>query len=339
MVRIVGRAIVLLAVILAIAWGTLAFWFDGTASAVAAAGLAGGFVVVALSMITLVRPFYRSMIAAVIPVVIVAVWWMSLAPSNDRNWTPDLSRVARASFHGSQVTIGNVRNFKYRSETSYTERWETRSYDLDKIDGVDMFLSYWGPTLIAHTIASWEFDDGQHLAISIETRKEQGESYSALRGFFRQYELAYVVADERDVIGLRTDYRGEQVYLYRMRFPAAQARALLVDYLEEVNRLAKDPRWYNALTGNCTTMIRSHAQNIGGGYAFDWRILANGRADQMAYERGQIDTSLPFAVLRADSNITEKAKTADDSPNFSTLIRRNLPGSHEGAKPIASSSR
>ncbi len=339
MIRIAGRAIGVFLVMPAVAWGALALWFDGSASPAVAAGLAAGFALISLSMLVLVRPLYRGMAAALIPVVIVAFWWMSIAPSNNRDWTPDLSRVSQTTFDGSHVTIDNVRNFKYRSETDYAERWETRNYDLDKIRGVDMFLSYWGPTLIAHTIASWEFSDGQHLAISIETRKEKGESYSALRGFFRQYELAYVVADERDVIGLRTDYRGEQVYLYRLRVPAAQARALLVDYLEEANRLAKEPRWYNALTSNCTTMITNHAKNIGGGYPFDWRILANGRADRMAYERGQIDTNLAFEVLRADSNITERAKAADDSPNFSTFIRENLPGSHDPTKRAASSSR
>jgi Domain of unknown function (DUF4105) len=128
---------------------------------------------------------------------------------------------------------------------------------------------------IAHTIASWEFDDGQNLAISIETRKEKGESYSALRGFFRQYELYYVVADERDLIGLRTNYRGEQVYLYRIRVPASQARALLVDYLKEVNRLSDHPQWYNALTPNCTTTIRGHAQNVGAGGRLDWPMAAS----------------------------------------------------------------
>jgi hypothetical protein len=193
-----------------------------------------------------------------------------------------------------------------------------------------MFLSYWGPTLIAHP--SWEFDDSRHLAISIETRKETGESYSALRGFFRQYELAYVVADERDLIGLRTNYRGEQVYLYRLRVPSAQARALLVDYLQEANRLAKHARWYNALTSNCTTMIRYHAQNIAVDRPFDWRILVNGRVDELAYERGQIDTSQPFDVLRIHSNITGRAKAAGNSPDFSSLIRENLPGNHDAVK-------
>jgi len=221
-----------------------------------------------------------------------------------------------------------VRNFKYRSESDYDQRWETRTYDLDRLRGVDLFLSFWGPTQIAHTIVSWEFDDGQHLAISIETRKEKGESYSALRGFFHQYELYYVVADERDLVGLRTNCRGEQVYLYRIRIPRPQARALLVDYLNEVNLLAEHPRWYNALTQNCTTTIRGHAQNAGAGGRLNWKLIANGHLDQLLYERGQIYSDLPFADLRARSDITEKAKAAGDSPDFSARIRQGLPEAH-----------
>jgi len=267
-------------------------------------------------------------VTALLPVVAITLWWTSIPPSNTRDWTPDVAHTARATFDGSRVTIENVRNFNYRSESDYDQRWETRTYDLDRIRGVDLFLSFWGPTQIAHTIASWEFGDGQHLAISIETRKEKGESYSALRGFFRQYELYYVVADECDLIGLRTNYRGEQVYLYRIRIPASQARALLVDYLDEVNRLADHPRWYNALTQNCTTTIRSHAQNVGAGGHLDWRLLANGHLDQLLYERGQIDADLPFADLRARSNITERARAAGDSPDFSARIRQGLPERH-----------
>jgi hypothetical protein len=256
------------------------------------------------------------------PLFVVALWWTSIAPSNTRDWTPDVARTARATFDGSQVTIQNVRNFKYRSESDYEQRWETRTYDLARIRGVDLFLSFWGPIQIAHTIVSWEFDDGQHLAISIETRKEKGESYSALRGFFRHYELYYVAADERDLVGLRTNYRGEQVYLYRIRIPAPQARALLVDYLNEVNRLADHPQWYNALTQNCTTTIRGHAQSACAAGRLDWRLFANGHVDQLLYERGQIDTDLPFAELRIRSDITERAKAAGEVPDFSTLIRQ-----------------
>jgi hypothetical protein len=265
--------------------------------------------------------------------VAVALWWTSIPPSNTRDWTPDVARTARAVFDASRVTIENVRNFKYRSESDFDQRWETRTYNLDRIRGVDLFLSFWGPTQIAHTIVSWEFDDGQHLAISIETRKEKGESYSALRGFFREYELYYVVADERDLVGLRTNYRGEQVYLYRIRIPAGQAQALLIDYLNEVNRLADHPQWYNALTQNCTTSIRGHVQNVGAGGRLDWRLLANGHLDRLLYERGQVDTDISFDDLRSRSNITERAKDAGDSADFSVRIRQGLPETRNRPSP------
>jgi Domain of unknown function (DUF4105) len=318
---------VLLAGIVAagIAWSVLALWFDGPPSRALAGSLAGGLALLCILLVVCIRPVLRGLVVALLPVVAVALWWTSIPPSNTRDWTPDVARTAHATFDGSRVTITNVRNFKYRSETSYDQRWETRTYNLDQIRGLDLFLSFWGPTQIAHTIVSWEFNDGQHLAISIETRKAKGESYSALRGFFRQYELYYVVADERDLVGLRTNYRGEQVYLYRIRIPADQARALLVDYLNEVNRLADHPRWYNALTQNCTTTIRGHAQNAGAGGHFDWRLLANGHLDQLLYERGQIDADIPFAELRERSNITAKAQAADDATDFSTRIREGLP--------------
>ena len=326
--RSIVRVLLSVIVVAGVAWGALALWFDGPSSRVLAGTMAAGLALVSIALAALIRPFLRGLVAALLPVVVVAVWWASIPPSNTRDWSPEVARTARAAFHGSTVTIQNVRNFKYRSEFYYDQHWETRTYKLDRIRGVDLFLSFWGPTQIAHTITSWEFDEGQHLAISIETRKEKGESYSALRGFFRQYELYYVVADERDLVGLRANYRGEQVYLYRIRVPASQARALLVDYLNEVNRLADHPRWYNALTQNCTTTIRGHAQNAGAGGRLDWRLLANGHLDQLLYERGQIDTDLPFADLRARSNITERAKAAGDSPDFSARIRQGLPEAH-----------
>lgn len=308
-----------------VAWAALALWLDGPQSRLLAGTMAGGLALMSILLAAFIRPFLKGLAAALLPVVAVALWWASIAPSNMRDWTPDVARTARASFDGSHVTIENVRNFNYRSGADYDQRWETRTYDLDRIRGVDLFLSFWGPTQIAHTIVSWEFDDGQHLAISIETRKEKGESYSALRGFFHQYELYYVVADERDLVGLRTNCRGEQVYLYRLRIPASQVRALLIDYLSEVNRLADRPQWYNALTQNCTTTIRGHAQTAGAGGRLDWRLLANGHVDQLLYERSQIDTGISFEELRSRSNITERAKAAGDSPDFSVRIRQELP--------------
>jgi hypothetical protein len=324
-IRLIVTVVFSAIVIAGVAWAVFALWFDGPRSRVLAATMCIAIALSGLLAVILIRPFWRGLVAAILPAMLVGLWWSSIAPSNSRDWAPEVARPARAVFSDSSVTIQNVRNFSYRTETDYDPRWETRTYNLDRIRGVDLFLSFWGPTQIAHTIASWDFDDGQHLAISIETRREVGESYSALRGFFRQYELYYVVADERDVIGLRTNHRGEQVYLYHLRASASQARALLVDYLRQINHLAEYPQWYNALTQNCTTTIRGHAHNAGAVGQFDWRLLANGHLDQLLYERGEIDTRLPFDELRARSNITASAQAAGDSPDFSTRIRQGLP--------------
>jgi hypothetical protein len=307
-------------------WAAAAIWFDGPTSRTIAGALAAGVALVGAVLYVRARPAWRALGAVAALVLVTALWWLRIPPSNDRPWLPDVARPAEAHFDGSRVTVKNVRNFHYRSETDYDEIWETREYDLDRLLGVDLFFSFWGPTLIAHTIVSWEFEGQKPLAISIETRKEKGEAYSAILGFFRQFELYYVVADERDVIGVRTNHRGENVYLYRIRMPVEDARALLVDYLETIDHLADHPRWYNAFTHNCTTTIRQHVQHVGRAQAFDWRILVNGRLEELLYEQGRIDTSLPFSELRERSEITERAKAAGTAPTFSQQIRVGLPG-------------
>jgi hypothetical protein len=312
--------------LVAIAWGAAAIWIDGPASRLVAGLLAGGFAIASIGAPFLVRPRRRGVLVALALLGAVVAWWLAIPARNDRDWIADVARPARAQIDGSQITIENVRNFDYRSDTDFSEHWETRHYDLDDLVGVDLFLSFWGPTLIAHTIVAWEFSNAPPLAISIETRKEKGEQYSAVLGFFRQYELYYVVADERDLVRVRTNVRGEHVFLYRIRMPVARARELLLDYLKTVNELAAQPAWYNAATGNCTTTIRHHVQDTGAANPWDWRILANGRLDQMLYERGNVDTSLPFAELRARSDVTEKAKAADADPAFSQRIRAGVPG-------------
>jgi hypothetical protein len=265
----------------------------------------------------------------------VLLWWFSLPPRNDREWQPDVAQLPVAEIQGDELLLRNVRNFEYRSETDFTPHWEDRRYDLSRLVGQDLFLSFWGPTLIAHTIVSWEFDDGQHLAVSIETRKETGESYSAVRGFFRQYELYYVFADERDLIGLRTNHRGETVYLYRLPAPPETSRRFLLEYLNQANQLAREPGWYNALTHNCTTSIRLNAQAAGQTIPLDWRILLNGHLDEYLYEQRRLNPSLPLLELRARSDITAKARAAGASPEFARLIRRDLPARPDFAQILA----
>jgi hypothetical protein len=308
------------------AWSMAALWFDGPASKGFAGSLVAAFALAALFILIRVRPFWVSASAFGLLFGCVLVWWLSLPPSNDRQWQPDVAQPPKATIEGDLLTIENIRNFHYRSETDFDENWETRTYDLSKLRGVDMFFSHWGSPLIAHTIVSWEFEDGPPLAISIETRKEVGESYSAILGFFRQFELYYVVSDERDVIGLRTDHRGEDVYLYRLQTPIPIARAVLLDYVRAMNALTVDPKWYNAFTHNCTTQIRRHVQQVAPDNPFSWKLLVNGHLPELGYERGTIDTSLPFEELRRASEITQRAKAAGDDPSFSERIREGLPG-------------
>ena len=301
-------------------WSAAAVLIDGPASRPVAGLLALALLAAVAVLLARVRPFLRACLWALAPWAGVACWWLAIPPRNDRDWQPDVARTPTAEWQGSVVTVRDVRDFDYRSEADFVERWDTRRYDLDRLAGLDLFVSYWGPTLYAHTILSWAFEDGPPLAVSIETRKEKGESYSALRGFFRQFELAYVVADERDVVRLRTGFRGERVFLYRLKTSPASARALLEQYLGEANALAREPAWYNAFTDNCTTTIWNNVRAFAPGSPFDWRLLANGYLDEMLYEQGALDTSRPFAELRARSDVTERAR-ACGREDFSRCIR------------------
>ena len=223
-IRVVLRAGLLGVLFAMIVWSAAALWIDGPASRPWAVLLTGGFLIASGALLHGVERFRNGVLTVLGLVAVVMMWWFSIQPRNDRDWQPSVARLATATIQDRTVTIHNVRNFEYRSETDFTPRWETRRYDLDQIVGCDLFISYWGPTLVAHTISSWAFSDGQHVAISIETRKVVGQEYSVLHGFFRQYELYYAVTDERDLIGVRTGCRGEQVYLYRINIPQSAAQ-------------------------------------------------------------------------------------------------------------------
>jgi hypothetical protein len=257
----------------------------------------------------------------------VLAWWLTIKPSETRTWQPDVAQSAWADIHGDEITLHNVRNFDYQTEIDYRPRWETRIIHLSKLTGVDLAISYWDSPWIAHPIVSFQFADSLPIAISIETRKTVGQTYSALRGFYRQYELIYIPADERDIIRLRTNYRNEQVYLYRTTATAERGRAIFLEYMTRLNQLHERPEFYNALTDNCTTNIRAANVAAAGRQAspWDWRILLNGKSDELLYKRGFVDRSIPFNELKARSLINSRAKAADQSPNFSDLIRVGLP--------------
>ncbi|MBC8105169.1 MAG: DUF4105 domain-containing protein, partial [Anaerolineae bacterium] len=220
-----------------------------------------------------------------------------------------------------------VRNFDWRSETDYTPRWEDRTYDLSKLRSADLMLVYWGSPAIAHAMVSFEFDGDQHLAVSIETRKEKTESYSAVQGFFRQYEILYVFADERDIVRVRTHFRNEDVYLYHTNITPDHAKALFMTYARHANRLAETPDWYNAFTSNCATNVVANLResNPSSIARVNWEILLSGYAGRKAYRNGRLYTGMPFEELQARSHVNAIAHTADNDPNFARAIRVGLP--------------
>jgi len=324
--RTLLRVLVAIPVLLVTAWWSLALYFAAPEPDWLQITLAAAFFLGTVIILVWLRPFRFSLVIWVVALGVILYWWSTLVPTNDADWQPDVARLAWGEVNGDRLTIHNLRNADYRTEQDYTVRYEDRTYDLSKLRGLDLFMIYWGSPFIAHTIMSWQFDAGSPLAISIETRKKVGQEYSAIEGFFKQYELIYVVADERDVIRLRTNYRGEEVYLYRLKTPIPEARALLLDYVHSMNELRDHPQFYNALTDNCTTTIRRHVAHVDpNAPRFDWRLIVNGYGDELMYERGNVDTRMSFAELRARSRINTKARAADQDPTFSIRIREGVP--------------
>jgi len=265
----------------------------------------------------------RSVAAAVLAPVLV--WWAVQRPSNRRDWTPDNARAARAEFRGDSVWVHGVRNADYQTTQRYTVRWEDRAYDLREVERawflVEPFSRDWrGP---AHTLVSFQFAGGKFLAVSAEIRKEKGETFSPWKGLLRRFEMTYVVADERDVVRLRTNVRRDPVYLYPVRATPAQARAMLVDMLARADRLAEHPEWYNTLTNTCTTSIVEHVNRIAPKKVpLSLKVLFPGYSDRLAYDLGLIDTDLSFEQARARFYVNRRALAADDSPDFSLRIRQ-----------------
>jgi hypothetical protein len=262
------------------------------------------------------------------------LWWTRLPATNDGVWADDVSRMASGTVDGNRVTLHDVRNFDWRSETDYTPRWETRSYDLDRLRSVDMIMSYWSRPAIAHMLISFGFDGGSQVVFSVEIRRQKSQVFSEIGGFFKEFELSIIAADERDVIRLRTNIRGEEDYLYRLRLPAAAMRSLFLGYVGEANRLVDTPRFYNTITVNCTTLVYQMMKRIVGHLPLDYRLLLSGYMPEYVYGVGGLDMRYTLEELRALGHITDRARKADRDPNFSAEIRRGLPPI--AAPPLAS---
>jgi hypothetical protein len=323
-VRVVAKTLGLLAVSIFMVWAFAALCFD-----VRHAGLrilaAVLFVVAVLAILFAVKGVWLRMAACVACCVVVLVWWLSIKPTNDPPWQEDVSRNAWAEIHGEQMVVHNVRDCRYRTEKDYSDCWSDRTYDLSQLRGVDFFLDNWGIKFASHPMVSFDFGD-QHLVFSIEARYRPGQSYSLVRGFYRQYELIFVAADERDVIRLRTNFRkdpDEDVYLYRVQVTPAVARAMLLVYVNYMNNLKDNPEWYNELTRNCTSTVDTQLADVTGNpQGGSIQLILNGSMDELMYNRGRLVTGgLPFPQLKVQALINPAAHAAGDSLDFSKLIR------------------
>jgi hypothetical protein len=323
-IRFVCLTIGGLVLLLATGWAMGALYFDLPVKSLRApvAIIYGGAL---LATLILARKRARGMAIVAIGFAVVLAWWLTLKPRQDRDWKPEVAALGSAVIEGDRITIHNVRNFDYRSEQDFTPRYETRSYDMQKLRGVDLFVTYWGSPAIAHPILSFDFAEDGRLCFSIETRSQRGQSYSAIGGLYRQFEQIYIAADERDVIRLRSNYReGEDVYLYRFKATPQTARGAFLEYIRTLNELHERPRWYNAIKNNCTTAIRQQ-RTAAERAPWDWRMLANGYADEMLYERRTIDRlGLSFDELKRRSHINSRARAANDAPDFSERIRTHF---------------
>ena len=317
---LLGAALRFVFVAALVGWASLAIYFNLPWASLAIA-LAAAFAALGIwAFWTKRRLIFAGAFLAVL------AWFLTLQPSHDRPWRPEVAVMPRAFIDGDRVRLTGVRDFEYRSREDFTMRYEQREVSLAHLVAVDFFLSYWSVGPVGHTFLSFIFDNAPPLSISIETRPEVGESFDPLGSLFKQFELIYVVGSERDIVGVRTNQRNEEVYLYRTSASADDARRLLLVYLERINQLADRAEFYHLLSNSCTINIVRYARTLGAAARFNIRHYLNGWFDAYLYSMGLIDSDLPFEELRRRSRINDAAQAAVDAPDFSRRIRVSLPG-------------
>ena len=279
------------------------------------------WVVAVSALFTLWRPLWQPFAALLGALALFLVWWLRLKPSHDREWEPAVAVLPRATRDEDTVTIENVRNFEYRSLDDFTPRYETRTYRLSNARGVDVIFFNWGIALMSHPVLVFDFGPDGRLCISVEVRFRKGQKFSILRSLYRQQELIFLAADERDVILRRTRYGPPQeAHLYRLNAPPEEVRSAFLDHVGAINSLYETPRWYHGLTANCTTSFYRLPNSR---CRLDWRVLANGRLDRALYADGRLDRTLPFEELKRRARLNDFANTAP-ADGFGDHVRREL---------------
>ena len=310
------------------AWAALAVWFRTPAPDWVRIALAALLVVLALAgaFHLLVHRRWGPLACFGVVFLGLVAWWSTIAPPTSANFATDVSRQTTGRIDGDILTLNDVRDFDWRSDEDFTARWQNRTYDLKKLKTLDLFLSYWDGPAMAHLITSFGFEDGEQLAWSVEVKRLKGGSFSPLADLFKTDPLAIVAATERDIVRVRSNVRAEDVQIYRLDVYPETMRALLAQYVSDANELAKEPRFYNSLTTNCTTTVAKLVKAIGKPVPLDWRLIVSGYLPEYLYENAMLTTKVSLADLRKAAHIEARAKAANDAPDFSQAIRVGVPG-------------
>jgi hypothetical protein len=314
------------ALLLLVAWGVLALYY--TALPFPGARIVGPvlFGAGSIAAILFLRRRLRGILLFAAAFSLTVLWHDLTTPRNDRDWIVEFERLSEVEFRGDLVRLRNIRDFAWHTPLDATPHWYNATFDLRDVRTVDLAVCLWTAGSLGHIVISFGFADGRHLCVSVEARRERGEEYGPLPGMFRQYELVYVFAYERDVFRLRAVLRDESVYLYRIRTTPERARRVLVDYLERANDLAVRPEFYHSLLNNCTTNVLRHARAVRPDLPYSINLLLNGFSDRYALEHGLLVADLLFEELRAESRINEAARAAEPSKDLSLAIRAGRPG-------------
>lgn len=327
--RAVGFSLAALIIAGLAVWGALALWYRGPFGEVGKAALLGAWI--GFGLVALTHAWRRpaqGLAAMALGFAGLLIWWGSITPRGDLTWAPELA----VQFTGAQdpadpdrVTLTGVRNFDWRSPDEFTQRWETREYDLGALTGADMMLTYWEGQAIAHAMVSFGFEDGRHLAFSGEVRREAKQEYSEIGGLFKEFELILLAGDERDIVRLRSNVEGEDVRLYRVAMSRELMRELFLAYVATANSLAARPAWYNTITANCTTIVFEMVRRIAPGLPLDWRLILSGYLPEYLYGIGALDMRRSLPDLEAMARIADRARAADRDADFSAAIRAGVP--------------
>lgn len=304
----------------AAAWGAVALWvqFSGPARLGAWAALALALLVAGGLRRAGARFGWAGLVATALALLL---WYQGITPRQDRDWAVDVSRGVVARVAGEEVTLSNLRDFDWTSADSATPRWTTRRYSLAELESTDMITSVWSNPLIAHLLVSFGFKGGEHVVFSVEIRRETGEEFNEIGGFFRQFELVLIGATERDIVKLRTNFRKEEVRLYPLTLTPEARRALFLAYLDLARRLEEKPQFYNTLTANCTTVVYHLAKRLWPGLRPDWRIVASGELPAYLESLGILGGEGALSAREAAALITPRAQSAGEAADFSAAIR------------------